>query len=112
MTRFPRCAHPCCFHIGKCCGCCGKPKISDDAVRAAYCDLSDTFRRMRAIEARHADSIATLEPQEADHAEHDLEPLTPTSDCLGTGGPTPSAAPFNRQIAAALETLLNVRTYP
>lgn len=108
MTRLPRCVQPCCFATGKRCGCCGKAGITDPAVRAIACDLNSTFRRMQALEARHADSIATLTEEEADHerlvANGPSVPSTPEQNINLAAGPV-SAAPFNPRMASIIETL-------
>jgi len=84
-------------------------RLADPAVRAIACDLNSTFRRMQALEARHADSIATLTEEEADHerlvANGPEIPSTPESSNLAAGAPTPSAAPFNPRMASIIETL-------
>jgi hypothetical protein len=95
MTSFNRCPHSCCSVFGQCCGCCGKTRIADPEVRAAYAKLQGTFRRMEAIEARCVAAIATLKEEEEAGA--------------GLGAPV---APFNAQVANAIETLRTLRTWP
>lgn len=93
MTRFNHCLHECCLATGHCCGCCGKAKLADPDVRAAYAKLQGTFRRMEAIEARCAAAISTLNEGEAG---------------ASLGAPV---APFNSQVADAIETLRTLRTW-
>lgn len=79
-------------------------RVTDPAVLAASSALDSTFRRMEAIEGRHAASILTT--QEADH-EHVLgqqsnRHLFSAAGCASVDKP---AAPFNAQAAHVLEKL-------
>lgn len=105
MTRFPRCSQFCCLINGTCCGCCGKPKIADPAVRSLVDDLNQTFRRMEAAESR----VLTTTEEAHEHKLASDDHTTP--ECLAAGAcPTASAAPFNPTIATMLETLRKQHT--
>lgn len=112
MTSFNHCLHECCLATGHCCGCCGKAKLADPEVRAVYEKLQGTFRRMEAIEVRCAASIATLKEEQC-HDQHQLEPVfeTDLSRTAGANVLGAPAAPFNSQVADAIETLRTLRTW-
>lgn len=88
-------------------------RITDPVVRAVASDLHNIYRRMEAIEARHATAIMTA--QEAHHEEDlahtgiELYAADRSSAKPRSAAPTP---PFNSIVANAINTLGRPRTWP
>lgn len=89
-------------------------RITDPVVRAMSADLNRTYRRMEAIEGRHASAIATLTDKEACHDEHELNPPAPHLFSAAGSHPASEPAaprPFNAIVANAIETMRKPRVW-
>ena len=82
-----------------------------NAITRAWHRL-DAAKRKSDFEARCAASIATLKEEQC-HDQHQLEPVfeTDLSRTAGANVLGAPAAPFNSQVAEAIETLRTLRTW-